>query len=169
MKKLTKTAYYTTNVLLPLFETKLILRTIKYSGSKLAEHARRLKQAKAMSSDEILSFNDAVRESGQSLEALIRRYCTAKRIWLILLGLIGLLALLLPISLILAGVPISGILLSRVISLSFMLVGFGSLMFVRALICQFRLWQLQTRQLGTFAEWRATQTWLRDIFSWRLH
>ncbi|WP_337263688.1 MULTISPECIES: conjugal transfer protein TraX [unclassified Serratia (in: enterobacteria)] len=168
MKKLTKATYHTANVLLPLSETARILRAMKYSATTLADQARRLKQTTPEVSDEIRSFDDAVRDSGQSLEALTSRYLWAKRVLLLLFGMATLLALILPAAMFFSDVPFSGALFGRALSMSFMLAGFGGLMFVRALKNQYHLWQLQTRQLGTFADWRATAPWLRDIVSWQL-
>lgn len=168
MKKLAKTTYHAANVLLPLSETARMLRAMKYSGAKLVQQARRLKQAKRESAMEILSFDEAVRESGQSREALISRYLTTKRIWLLLSGTATLPAVMLPFAMLLPGVPFSGVLSGRILSMSFMLAGFGGLMFSRALKNQYHLWQLQTCQLGTFAQWKATGNCLRDIFSWQL-
>ncbi|MDN0112704.1 conjugal transfer protein TraX [Yersinia mollaretii] len=168
MKKFTKATYHAANVLLPLSETARILRAMKYSGVKLGEQARRLKQAKDESTTELLSFDDAVRASGQTREVLISSHLRGKRIWLLLFVGAAMLALILPVAMILSGTLFSGILFSRTLSMSFMLAGFGGLMFIRALKNQYHLWQLQTRQLGTFAEWKATRNWLRDIFSWQL-
>lgn len=167
MKKLTKATYHAANVLLPLSETARILRAIKYSGRKLADQARRLKQVKDESATELLSFDDAVRASCQTREALLSRYLRGKRIWLLLFGGAALLALILPVAMLISGMPFSGMLFGRTLSMSFMLAGFSGLMFVRALKNQYHLWQLQTRQLGTFAEWKAAGNWLRDIFSWQ--
>lgn len=167
MKKITKATYHAANVLLPLSETARILRAMKYSGVKLAEQARRLKQAKDESTTERLSFDDAVRASGQPREALISRYLRGKRIWLLLFISAALLALILPVAMLISGMPFSGMLFGRTLSMSFMLAGFSGLMFVRALKNQYHLWQLQTRQLGTFTEWKAAGKWLRDIFSWQ--
>jgi hypothetical protein len=74
MKKFTRVTYHAANVLLPLSETARILRAMKYSGAKLAEQARRLKQVKDESATELLSFDDAVRASGQTREVLLSRY-----------------------------------------------------------------------------------------------
>ncbi|WP_149543252.1 conjugal transfer protein TraX [Serratia marcescens] len=167
MKKFTKATYHIANVLLPLSETARILRAMKYSGGKLAEQARRLKQVKDESTTELLSFDDAIRASGQTREVLLSRYLRSKRIWLLLFGGAALLALFLPVAMLISGIPFSGMLFGRTLSMSFMLAGFSGLMFVRALKNQYHLWQLQTRQLGTFAEWKSAGNWLRDIFSWQ--
>lgn len=169
MKKITKATYHAANVLLPLSETARILKAMKYSGMKLAEQARCLKQTKDEyeSTTELWSFEDAVRASGLTREALISRYLRGKRIWLLLFISAALLALILPVAIPISGIPFSGMLFGRAMSMSFMLAGFSCLMFVRALKNQYHLWQLQTRQLGTFAEWKAAGNWLRDIFSWQ--
>jgi FlaA1/EpsC-like NDP-sugar epimerase len=168
MKKIYKVTWYAANVLLPLSETARILRTMKYSGSKLAEQARRLKQEKQTASNEILSFDEALRISGMSHETLIRRYLSTKRIWLMLFGVAVIFIVLLPFATLMVEGPVSGTLIVRVMSMAFMLVGFAGLMFARSLNSQYHLWQLQARYLGTFAEWKAAGHWLRDIFSWQL-
>lgn len=168
MKKINKITWHTVNVLLPLSESARIVRAMKYSGNKLVEQTRRLKQEKPATSDEILSFDEAVRVSGMSYETLIRRYISNKRIWLLLFGVAALFIVLFPLTMLLIEGPVSDGLILRVISTTFMLSGFAGLMFARALTSQYRLWQLQVRHLGTFAEWQATDHWLRDIFSWHL-
>lgn len=167
MKKFTRATYHAANALLPLSETARILRAMKYSGGKLADQARRLKQVKDESATDLLSFDEAVRASGQTRDALISRYLRGKRIWFLLFISAALLALCLPVAMLISGVPFSGMLLGRTLSMSFMLAGFSGLMFVRVLKNQYHLWQLQTRQLGTFTQWKAAGSWLRDIFSWQ--
>lgn len=168
MKKATKLTWYAANVVLPLSETARILQAIQHSAGRLAERARRLKQAKDKSLAEQLSFDEAVRASGKSREALIQRYLFAKRIGLLLFTVAAFVTVLLPLALFLAGPPFSEVLFGRVLSLSFMLAGFSGWMFANTLKNQYHLWQLQTRQLGTFAQWKATGHWLQDIFSWRI-
>ncbi|WP_447874323.1 secretion/conjugation apparatus DotM-related subunit [Serratia fonticola] len=108
MKKIYKVTWYAANVLLPLSETARILRTMKYSGSKLAEQARRLKQEKQTASNEILSFDEAIRISGMSHETLIRRYLSTKRIWLMLFGVAVIFIVLLPFATLMVEGPVSG-------------------------------------------------------------
>lgn len=168
MRKINKITWHAANVLLPLSESARIVRAMKYSGSKLAESARRLKQEKQIASNEILSFDEAIRVSGMSHETLIRRYLSTKRVWLLLLGVALFFIMLLPLAILLITGPVSDGLILRVISMDVMLGGFAGLAFARALKSQYHLWQLQARHLGTFAEWKATSRWLWDIFSWQL-
>lgn len=168
MKKIAKKTYFAANLVLPLSESAQIIRAMKYSGSKLAEQAHRLKQEKKAEPDDVLSFDEAVSASGMSRETLIRRHLSTKRIWLLLFAVAVIFIVLIPLAMLLIEGPVSGGLILRVISMTFMLAGFAGLMFARALKNQFHLWQLQTRHLGTFAEWKTTGHWLRDVFSLKL-
>lgn len=165
MKKIT---WHITNILFPLSESARIIRAMKYSGSKLAEQARRLKKEKKAVSGEICTFDEVVSVSGMSHDMLIRRYLSIKRAWLLLFSITFLFIMLLPLAVLLTEGPVSDGLILRLISMVFMLSGFAGLMFARMLKSQYHLWQLQTRRLGTFAEWKATGHPLRDIFSWWL-
>lgn len=166
MKKATKYTYYAANLLVPLGETLRIGRAMKHAGMQLAEQARRLKLVSDKSSDEEVSFEEAVAQSGYTREVLIKRFLRAKRVWLLIFSLATLLTTALPLSLFLPDIPLAGIV--RILSMMFMLAGFSGLMFVRALKNQFHLWQLQTGRLGTFAQWKNDRRWLRDTLGWTL-
>jgi hypothetical protein len=168
MNKAKKVAWSAANIILPLSESARIMRAMKYSATLLTVRVRKLRIDRHASTDEILSFDEAVRESGMSREALISRFLFAKRLWLLLSVTAVTLALMLPAAILLSELPSSAGLLARTLSLSFMLAGFSGLAFARALNNQFHLWHLQTRQLGSFAEWKASGNWLRDILSWKL-
>lgn len=166
MKKATKYTYYAANLVLPLGETLRIGRAMKYAGMKLAEQASRLKPVSEAASDEEVSFDEAVAQSGYTRDVLITRFLRAKRVWLLIFALVALLTIALPLSLFLPDIPLPGIV--RILSMTFMLAGFSGLMFVRALKNQLHLWQLQTGSLGTFAQWKNDRSWLRDTLSWTL-
>jgi hypothetical protein len=170
MKKLTKTkaAYYTANLLLPLSDVARIVRTARYALLRSAERLRRIKPVMAQDDAKVLSFGEAVAASGCTRDALMRRYLLIKRVWLSTFSVVFAGTLLLLAATLLAGVPVAGVLLMRVLSLMFMLSGLCGLLFALTLKNQFRLWQLARQRLGTFAEWRATGTWLQDIFCWRM-
>ncbi len=168
MSKAKKIAWSAANIILPLSGGARIIRAMKYSATHLTVRVRKLRMDRHASTDEILSFDEAVKESGLSREALIPRFLFAKRLWLLLSVTAIVLALMLPAAMLLSELPSSAGLLARTLSLSFMLIGFSGLAFIRALNNQFHLWHLQTRQLGSFAEWKTTGNWLRDIFSWKL-
>jgi hypothetical protein len=168
MKKFSKTAYYTANLFLPLSDIARIARTARYALLRSAERLRRIKPTTAPDDEKVLSFGEVVAASGCSRDALMRRYLLIKRVWLSTFSVVFAGTLLLLAATLLAGVPVVGVFLMRVLSLMFMLSGLCGLLFALTLKNQFRLWQLARQRLGTFAEWRATGTWLRDIFSWQL-
>lgn len=170
MKKLTKTkaAYFAANLLLPLSDLSRIMKTARYALARNAERLRRIKPVAATDGPEVLSFGAAVAASGSSRDALMRRYLLIKRVWLSTFSVVSAATLLLLAATLQAGVPVTGIFLMRVLSLMFMLTGLSGLLFALTLKNQFRLWQLARQELGTFAEWRATGTWLQDVFCWRM-
>lgn len=168
MKKSSKKVYYTANLFLPLSDIKRVAKTVRHVLLSSAERLRRIKPATASDDGKVLSFREAVAASGCSRDALMRRYLLIKRVWLSTFSLVFAGTLLLLAATLLAGVPVAGVFLIRVLSLMFMLSGLCGLLFVLTLKNQFHLWQLARQRLGTFAEWRATGTWLKDVFCWRM-
>jgi hypothetical protein len=166
MKKITRITWHGINVFLPLSETSRMVRAARYIATRNATQLRRLLPTRNKEVSSPLSFIEAVRASGLTREQLIQRYWREKRVWLLICILTALLALVLPVGWWMSDVPPSGLLVLRIASLLFMLAGFAGLLFVRALHNQYRLWQLQTNQLGTFAEWKAKERWLRATLSW---
>lgn len=163
-----KVAWHAANIFLPLSESARILRAIKYSGSKLNERVSLLLGDKKENSDDIISFEEAVSASGYSREVLISRYLTNKRIWLSLVLIAIVISISIPIIGFSSGVFISMVAICRALSMSFMLLGFGCWSFAKALVCQYRIWQLQTYELGSLADWKSTNHWFQDILSWKL-
>ncbi|MGL4769466.1 MAG: conjugal transfer protein TraX [Plesiomonas shigelloides] len=163
-----KVAWHAANIFLPLSESARVLRAIKYSGSKLKERVSSFKRNRRKNSDDIISFDEAVSASGYSREVLISRYLTNKRIWLSLVVIATVISISIPIIGFSSGVFVSTVAICRALSMFFMLLGFGCLSFVKALVCQYRIWQLQTYELGSFADWKSTNHWFQDILSWKL-
>lgn len=170
MKKHLKSgaAYFAANLLLPLSDIGRVLKSIRYVVRKDAERLHLLRQTRKQDDAQLLSFGDAVAVSGCSRAVLTGRYLLIKRVWLSMLFVVSAAALLLLAALLLSGLPVTGFFLARVLSMIFMLTALGALVFVQAMKNQFRLWQLMEQRLGTFAEWRASGAWLRDVFSWSM-
>lgn len=168
MKKWTKAAYHTANILLPLSESARMVRAGRHVASRLTEQTRQLMPVKDDLTDAPeLTFDEAVTASGLSREVLMRRYLLGKRIWLAMFIVTVAIMLIMPLAFIASDIPATGMLLIRMASLEFMLAAFASLVFACALKNQYRFWQLQSSHLGTFAEWRSSRSWVIEILSWR--
>lgn len=167
MKKLPKAVYRTANLLLPVWETSLIVKSARYAAGKHAERLGRLMPTKADMSAPVLSFDEAVSVSGHSREALMRRYQLGKRIWLSMFVLTVSIMLIMLLASIVSDIHATGMLIIRMASMMFMLAAFAGLVFTCALKSQYRFWQLQSSHLGTFAEWRSSRRWVVEILSWR--
>ncbi|UJT80903.1 conjugal transfer protein TraX (plasmid) [Edwardsiella piscicida] len=169
MKKIRKKVWLAANLILPLWEAGRMAHAARYAAEKNAERFRRLWPESAKRETEMLSFDEAVAASGHSRESLMRRYLLAKRIWLSMFASAVSIVILLPVGTLtlLTAPPSSGVLLVRMLSLMFMISTFAGMLFVCAMKNQFHLWQLLNRELGSFSQWRATGTWLKEIFSWR--
>jgi hypothetical protein len=167
MKKIGKKAWFAANLVLPLWEAGRMVNAARYAAEKNAERFRRLWPEAAQREKEILTFDEAVTASGHSREALMCRFLLAKRIWLSMFVVAVSIVILLPVGTLLAAPPGSGVLLMRMFSLMFMVSAFAGMLFVCAMKNQFHLWQLLSQELGSFTQWRATGTWLKELFSWR--
>ena len=168
MKKttLTKGLWVAGNLALPLSEGRRILNAGRFAYNRHRERLRTIKQQQDALQADTQTFEAAVRDSGLSRDALTARYTIRKQLWLGL-GIIPLLMLML----VTAAALVNGLgyntLVWRLLSLDFMLLGFAGLCGAKALQSQFHLWQLQTRQLGTFAQWKRTRPWLQDTLRFR--
>ena len=167
MKKIGKKAWFTVNLVLPLWEAGRMVHAARYAAEKNAERFRRLKPESTKKETETLSFDEAVAASGQSRESLIRRYLLAKRIWLMMFFMTVGVLMLLPIVTLASELPVYGVFLFRLLSMMFMLAAFASMLFVNAMKNQFRIWQLLNKELGPFTQWRTSQAWIKDVFTWR--
>ncbi|MGQ3665386.1 conjugal transfer protein TraX [Citrobacter braakii] len=163
-----KTAYYGTNLLLPLTEVNQTYKAGRYAWRKHAERVHKLKLAREAEATREVSFTQAIEESGSSCEELLRHYAIKKRLWLALLAV----ALVFSVSLVAttasAGIPVSMFLSLRIASLMFMLLGFSAYSFLQAMVCQFKGWMLQNGQLTPFNEWRRSGQRFSETLSWRL-
>lgn len=167
-KKSKRIAWKTANLVLPLWETGRMIHAARYVAEKNAERFQRIWPEKARQNKSVLSFDEAVAASGHSREVLIQRYLISKRILLVMFLLASGLALLLPVTTLATMGTGAGIVLVRMLSLTFTITAFAGMVFVFAMKNQLRIWQLTTRELGSFAQWRTKRPWLKDIFSWRL-
>lgn len=161
-----KTVYRTANLLLPLWEGKSVLKAVRYTLQKRAESAATLRLLKEEDTATELTFEEAVRQSGLTRPALMKRYLLRKRAWLMLMAIPVLIIAVLIVSLVATDIPLTGLMLLRPFSLLFMLLGFTGVLLTQALVCQFRLWQLQSGQLGSFITWRRSGSRLKDTLRW---
>jgi len=161
-----KTVYRTANLLLPLWEGKSVLKAVRYTLQKRAESAATLRLLKEEETTTELTFEEAVRQSGLTRPALIKRYLRRKRAWLALMLIPVLIMAVLIFTVVTTNIPVTGMMLWRPFSMLFMLLGFTGVVFVQAMTCQFRLWQLQTGQPGEFMAWRHTGARLKDTLRW---
>jgi len=167
MKKIGKKAWFAANLVLPLWEAGRMVHAARYAAEQNAERFRRVWPNKLKGNTDELSFDEAVVASGCSREMLIRRYLLSKRILLVMFLIASVFAILLPVGTLIAAGPGAGVLLIRSLFLTFTMIAFAGMVFAYAMKHQLRLWQLTTRELGSFAQWRATGRWVKDIFSWR--
>lgn len=164
--KALKTLYYGANMLVPLTEGRRVVRAMAYAITSQRDRLRSHRQARTAENEQELTFDAAVKQSGQTVPALLGQYRLRKQVWLAL-GILPVLA-----AAVLDGAAFSagfqyGELAWRLLTLNFMLAGFTGLTVVRAMQCQYRCWQLQTRQLGTFARWRRETRWLTSTLRFR--
>lgn len=163
---LNKTAWYSGNILLPLFETRMVLRAFKYVSVKKLAQVRELRRLRKEENQQIYTFEEAVEASGRSRDELLARYCFGKRLWLMLFFPCVLISLLLMIVIVVHASELTEMGWWRTCTLLLTVMSFSALLFCGALKSAYRHWQLQTERLGTFQEWQATERWLHDIFSW---
>ena len=166
LKRAGKGAWFGLNLLLPLSETRRMTTTVgaswrshlKRAGKHVAQHAP-TQEEKA----EQLSFEEAVAASGETREGLRRRFYRRKCLSLTLTALpvmtvAGLLTL----------TALSGWhspwLLLRVGVICLALLALTALLFVKTMVCTWRLWQLREGRLspqerGGFMNFVAEQGW----------
>lgn len=161
-----KTVYRTANLLLPLWEGKSVLKAVRYTLQKRAESAATLRLLKEEETTTELTFEEAVRQSGLTRPALMKRYLLRKRTWLALMLIPALIMAVLVFTLITTDIPVTGMMLWRPFSMLFMLLGFTGVLLTQALVCQFRLWQLYSGELGSFITWRRSGSRLKDTLRW---
>lgn len=164
--RLKKTVWYGGNLLLPLFETRMTIRAIRYLSVNKLSQIRDLRRLRKKESLTYYTFDEALAASGRTCEDLLARFCFGKRLWLILFIPGALLSLLLLAAMLANASDLNTTGWWRTGSMLLALVSFSALMFCGALKSAYRLWQLRTERLGTFQEWRATGRWLRNTLSW---
>jgi hypothetical protein len=167
-EKMLKGAYFIGNLALPLYEGKRILKAGTFAITQHRARLKKMKQQHEARTAEDQTFDEAVRDSGQTVAMLTGQYRLRKRLWLALTCLPLAMLLLLNVAALINGLAYRT-LVWRLLSLDFMLLAFAGFCVVKAVQCQFRLWQLHTRTLGTFSTWRAQTRWLQDTLTWRTH
>lgn len=171
-KRLSKGLYYSTNIILPLSEARYAASKI---GPSLFNNFKRLKylspyhQLKQKLKEPILSFEEAVAASGLSVNNLQHRFKCRKMVCLTLAAVPSLLA----IGLILA-IAVSSIYTPLVLVKGFVLIlvllSLAAVPFVQALICTWRLWQLNQQRTspeerGGFNDFLVEVCWFKSTIS----
>jgi len=149
LKRAGKGAWFGLNLLLPLSETRRMATTAGASVRNHLARARRPATAKAPHDDvpAQLSFAEAVAASGQTRAALQTRFYRRKCLSLTLTALPVMAVTALLTLTVLSGGP-SPWLLLRVGVISLALLALTGLLFVKTLVCTWRLWQLREGRLS---------------------
>lgn len=151
---------YTKNRIIPSFTKQL--QRMRVAGKLIARHRRKPE----------LSWQDAVAASGMDTDGIERLLLRRKRLYLAMAGIPVLLAVGLFLAVLASGIYTFPLLI-RVGVIIVVLTGLGSIPFLQALICTWRLWQLRehrvnTEEKGTFRDFRRETPWLRmTLFPWR--
>ncbi|EHW1391728.1 conjugal transfer protein TraX, partial [Salmonella enterica] len=110
--------------------------------------------------------------SGMDTASIARRQLRRKRLYLVMAGIPILLATGLFLAVLASGIYVAPLLI-RVGVIIVVLLGLGSIPFLQAIICTWRLWQLRERRVseaekGTFTDFRRETHWLRmTLLPWR--
>ncbi|EAR6585378.1 conjugal transfer protein TraX [Salmonella enterica] len=153
-------ARYTKNKIIPSFARQLKRMRV---ARKLI--ARRRRQPE-------LSWQEAVTASGMSEDAIERQQLRRKRLYLAMSSIPALLAFGLLLAVVASGIYTFPLLMKAGVTM-LILLGLGSIPFLQALICTWRLWQLRERRVntaekGTFRDFRDETPWIRmTLFPWR--
>ncbi|ECS0225797.1 conjugal transfer protein TraX [Salmonella enterica] len=156
--------YWLANIFLPLSETRYTKNKIIPSFAKQLQRMRVAKKLMARHRRQPgLSWAEAVAASGMDTASIARRQLRRKRLYLVMAGIPILLA---------SGIYVAPLLI-RVGVIIVVLLGLGSIPFLQAIICTWRLWQLRERRVseaekGTFTDFRRETHWLRmTLLPWR--
>lgn len=171
-KRLSKGLYYSTNIILPLSEARYAASKI---GPSLFNNLKRLKhlspsnQLELKLKEPILSFEQAVVSSGLSVTDLLRRFKRRKVMCLILAAIPSLFAIGFFLAIIVSGIYTSLVLVKGFV-LILVLLSLAAVPFVQALVCTWRLWQLNSRRAsieerGGFRDFLAEVAWFKSTIS----
>ncbi|MGK2894455.1 conjugal transfer protein TraX [Klebsiella michiganensis] len=165
LKRAGKGAWFGLNLLLPLSETRRMATTVGTSWRRHLKQVGTLTPPRATGDDkpEQLSFEEAVAASGETREGLRRRFYRRKCLSLTLTALpVMVVAALLTLT-VLSGWHSIWLLL-RVGVICLALLALTALLFVKTMVCTWRLWQLREGRLspqerGGFMNFVAEQGW----------
>ncbi|ELR3950555.1 conjugal transfer protein TraX [Salmonella enterica] len=156
--------YWLANIFLPLSEARYTKNKIIPSFAKQLQRMRVAKKLMARRRRQPgLSWAEAVAASGMDTASIARRQLRRKRLYLVMAGIPILLA---------SGIYVAPLLI-RVGVIIVVLLGLGSIPFLQAIICTWRLWQLRERRVseaekGTFTDFRRETHWIRmTLLPWR--
>lgn len=165
LKRAGKGAWFGLNLLLPLSETRRIATTVGHSWHRHLKRVGTLTPQPAPddTGPEQLSFEEAVAASGETREGLRRRFYRRKCLSLTLTALPAMVVTALLTVTALSGWH-SAWLLLRVGVMSLALLALSALLFVKTMVCTWRLWQLREGRLspqerGSFMNFVAEQGW----------
>ncbi|EMD4511760.1 conjugal transfer protein TraX [Salmonella enterica] len=151
---------YTKNKIIPSFAKQL--QRMRVAQKLLARHRRQPG----------LTWEEAVAASGMDTDNIARRQLRRKRLYLAMAGIPVLLATGLFLAVLVSGIYIAPLLI-RAGAMIVVLLGLGSIPFLQALVCTWRLWQLREHRVsveekGTFMDFRRETHWIRmTLLPWR--
>ncbi|EMO8006887.1 conjugal transfer protein TraX, partial [Salmonella enterica] len=140
--------YWLANIFLPLSEARYTKNKIIPSFAKQLQRMRVAKKLMARRRRQPgLSWAEAVAASGMDTASIARRQLRRKRLYLIMAGIPVLLASGLFLAVLTSGIYVAPLLI-RVGVIIVVLLGLGSIPFLQAIICTWRLWQLRERRVS---------------------
>ncbi|WP_426575587.1 conjugal transfer protein TraX (plasmid) [Xenorhabdus stockiae] len=167
-RRTVKGLYYISNVFLPLSEIRYTVTKIGSSHLNTLKRIRRLydfSPQKEKTQQPILNFNEAVIASGMSIDTLKHRFLGRKKWCLVLAAIPSILAISILFMVLLSGVYTPQLLLKSLV-LILALLSIAALLFVQALICSWRLWQLcqhraSPTEKGEFSDFLSENSWIK--------
>ncbi|EJF4177052.1 conjugal transfer protein TraX [Salmonella enterica] len=165
--------YWLANIFLPLSEARYTKNKIIPSFAKQLQRMRVAKKLMARRRLQPgLSWAEAVAASGMDTASIARRQLRRKRLYLVMAGIPILLATGLFLAVLASGIYVAPLLI-RMGVIIVVLLGLGSIPFLQAIICTWRLWQLRERRVseaekGTFTDFLRETHWIRmTLLPWR--
>ncbi|PHM37635.1 hypothetical protein Xmau_03853 [Xenorhabdus mauleonii] len=173
-RRTVKSAYFISNVFLPLSEVRYTASKI---GPSLLKNIKRVKylrpsfQLNRKLQQPILSFDEAVIASSMTIETLKQCFLRRKKLCLSLATIPPLLAISIIFVVLFNGIY-TPLLLIKTLVLTLALLSLAALPFFQALICSWRLWQLSQRRAspierGGLSDFLAENSWIKTTLSLR--
>ncbi|AWK15485.1 conjugal transfer protein TraX [Candidatus Fukatsuia symbiotica] len=163
-----KGSYYFFNILLPLSETRRIAAVSARPWRTLLNRIQGLcpKKSAAKSVTTSLDWTQAVRASGQTPDQLNKYYLASKKRWGFVLFIPILLIGILMAMLLLNAATLPLIVWIKASLLSLTLLSVSAWGFTRALLCEYRRWQVRERRVsplerGEFGYFLAETAWIK--------